>query len=217
MRIVDVEGKQVPDIVCFNLKDPEEKLSCNNSRLIQKRWIFSTGHILYSDEGNEMLTIVGDTVGIHHASGGCCNEPANFRRYGQHGTRNCRENLMLASKPLHLTEKDIPGAFCPFMKVIQHDDGRYEIEEPTSKPGDYIDLRADMDLFVAISNCPQDKNPCNGFNPPAEGRGLYAVIGAPNRSARSCRRCGGGNGSGAPRDRCGGARKHRGCLRWNRL
>jgi uncharacterized protein YcgI (DUF1989 family) len=165
MRIVDMEGKQVPDVVCFNLHDASEKLSCNNSRLIQKRWIFTTGHVLYSDEGNIMLTIVGDTVGIHHASGGCCNEPANFRRYGVPGTRNCRENLTLAAAPLGITQKDIPGAFCPFMKVIQYSDGRYEIEEPTSKPGDYIDLRADMDVFVAISNCPQDKNPCNGFNP----------------------------------------------------
>jgi len=154
LRIIDVEGKQVPDMV-----------SCNNSRLIQKRWKLTTGNVLYSDEGNEMLTIVDDTVGTHHASGGCCNEPANFRRYGLHGTRNCRENLTLAAKPLGITQKDIPGAFCPFMKVVQYEDGRYEIEEPDSKPGDYIEFRADMDVFVAISNCPQDKNPCNGFNP----------------------------------------------------
>jgi hypothetical protein len=165
LRIIDVEGKQVPDMVCFKLKDPTEKLSCNNSRLIQKRWKLTVGHVLYSDEGNEMLTIVDDTVGTHHASGGCCNEPANFRRYGMHGTRNCRENLALAAKPLGITQKDIPGAFCPFMKVVQYEDGRYEIEEPDSKPGDYVEFRADMDLFVAISNCPQDRNPCNGFNP----------------------------------------------------
>jgi len=109
LRIIDVEGKQVPDMVCFNLKDPAEKLSCNNSRLIQKRWKLTTGNVLYSDEGNEMLTIVDDTVGTHHASGGCCNEPANFRRYGLHGTRNCRENLTLAAKPLGITQKDILG------------------------------------------------------------------------------------------------------------
>ncbi len=165
LRIIDVEGKQVPDVVFFNLHDPKEKLSSNNSRLIQKRWLLTTGHVLYSDEGNEMVTIVADTVGIHHASGGCCNEGANFRRYGVRGTRNCRENLALAAAPLGLTQKDIPGVFAPFMNVVQYPDGRYEIEEPTSKPGDYIDFRAEMDLFVAISNCPQERNPCNGFNP----------------------------------------------------
>jgi uncharacterized protein YcgI (DUF1989 family) len=165
LRIEDVEGKQVPDLVCFNLADPTERLSTNNSRLIQRRWRLTTGHVLFSDEGNEMLTIVHDTVGIHHASAGCCNEGANFRRYGVRGTRNCRENLALAAAPLGITQKDIPGAFCPFMNVVQLEDGGYEILEPTSRPGDHLDLRAEMDLFVAISNCPQERNPCNGFNP----------------------------------------------------
>lgn len=165
LRIVDVEGKQVPDLVCFNRADPTERLSCNNSRLIQKKWLLTTGDVLYSDEANEMLTIVDDTVGIHHASGGCCNEGANYRRYGVRGTRNCRENMALAAAPLGITVKDIPGAFCPFMRVIQYEDGRYEILEPTSKPGDHVDFRAEMDLFVSISNCPQERNPCNGFNP----------------------------------------------------
>jgi uncharacterized protein len=165
MRIVDVEGKQVPDLVCFNLANPRERLSTNNSRLIQKRWLLTTGHVLYSDEGNPMLAITDDTVGIHHASAGCCNEFANFLRYGERNTRNCLDNMAMAAAPLGLTAKDIPGAFCPFMKVIQHPDGGYEIQEPDSRAGDYLDLRAEMDLFVAISNCPQDKNPCNGFNP----------------------------------------------------
>jgi uncharacterized protein YcgI (DUF1989 family) len=173
LRIVDLEGKQVPDLVVFNRADVSEKLSCNNSRLIQKRWLLTTGHYLFSDEGNEMLKIVADTVGIHHASGGCCNEGANYRRYGVHGTRNCRTNMALAAAPIGITEKDIPGAFCPFMNVVQLEDGGYEILEPTSKAGDHVDLRAEMDVFVSISNCPQERNPCNGFNPTALGVVVY--------------------------------------------
>ncbi len=165
LRIVDVEGKQVPDLVCFNRHDPSERLNCNTSRLVNRRWLLTTGHTLVSDEGNTMLTIVEDTVGIHHASGGCCSEPANRLRYGIAGTRNCLDNLASAAAPLGIGKKDIPGAFCPFMRVVQHDDGSYEIQEPTSRAGDHIDLRAEMDLFVAISNCPQDRNPCNGYNP----------------------------------------------------
>lgn len=165
LRIVDVEGKQVPDLVCFNLANPRERLSTNNSRLVQKRWLLTTGHSLYSDEGNAMLRIEADTVGVHHASAGCCNDAANFLRYGVRGQANCLDNLAAASAPIGLTTKEIPGAFCPFMKVIQHPDGSYEIQEPDSRAGDHIDLLAKMDLFVAISNCPQDKNPCNGFHP----------------------------------------------------
>jgi uncharacterized protein YcgI (DUF1989 family) len=165
LRIIDVEGKQVPDLVCFNLTDPNERLSTNNSRLIQKRWLLTTGHVLYSDEGNVMLSITDDTVGVHHASAGCCNDAANTLRYGVGGQPNCLDNMTAASEPIGVTKKLIPGAFCPFMKVIQHPDGGYEIQEPDSRAGDYLDLRAEMDLWVAISNCPQDKNPCNGFNP----------------------------------------------------
>ena len=62
LRIIDVEGKQVPDMVCFNLKDPAEKLSCNNSRLIQKRWKLTTGNVLYSDEGNEARVFGGGFI-----------------------------------------------------------------------------------------------------------------------------------------------------------
>lgn len=165
LRIVDMEGMQVPDLVCFNLANPKERLSTNNSRLVQKRWLLTTGHALYSDEGNPMLRIVEDTVGVHHASAGCCNDAANFLRYGVRGQPNCLDNLAAASAPLGLTTKEIPGACCPFMKVIQHPNGGYEIQEPDSRAGDHIGLRAEMDLFVAISNCPQDKNPCNGFEP----------------------------------------------------
>ncbi len=175
LRIVDVEGKQVPDLVCFNLADPRERLSTNNSRLIQKRWLLTTGHALYSDEGNPMLTIVDDTVGVHHASAGCCNEPANRLRYGVEGEPNCLDNLAAAVEPIGLTKKDIPGAFCPFMKVIQHPDGAYEIQEPDSRAGDYLDLRAEMDLWVAISNCPQERNPCNGF----KATSLRVVVSGP--------------------------------------
>src|SRR3990172_6487064 len=74
LRIVDVEGNQVPDLVAFNIHDPRERMSTNNSRLVQKRWLLTTGDALYSDEGNVMLRITADTVGINHASAGCCNE-----------------------------------------------------------------------------------------------------------------------------------------------
>lgn len=105
--------------MCFNRSNRSERLSTNNSRAGQKRWLLTTGDVLFSDEANPMLRIVDDSVGIHHASAGCCSDPVNFLRYGVRGTRNCLDNLTLASSPLGLTSKDIPGAFCPFMNVVQ--------------------------------------------------------------------------------------------------
>lgn len=70
LPIVDAEGRQVPDLVCFNVANLKERLSTNNSRLVQKRWLLTTGHALYSDEGNPMLRIVDDSIGVQHASAG---------------------------------------------------------------------------------------------------------------------------------------------------
>jgi len=173
LRIVDVEGKQVADVVCFNRHNTGERFSASNSKEIQSRWSLTTGHALYSDEGNKMLTIVEDTVGNNYVGGWYCNEESNYRRYGVRGTRNCRDNLVLAAARLGIGPKEMPGAFAPFMNVIHQPDGRFQIAEPTSRAGDYMDLRAEIDLFVAISNCPQENNPCNGFKPTPLGILVY--------------------------------------------
>jgi len=76
-----------------------------------------------------------------------------------------REGLEMGASP-SLAVAGV-GAVAEIREVSRYADGRYEIEEPDSRAGDYLDLRADMDLFVAISNCPQENNPCNGFNPTA--------------------------------------------------
>jgi uncharacterized protein YcgI (DUF1989 family) len=165
LRVTDLEGQQVPHITFFNLRDISEVYSAANTRVLEGRWRLTTGHVLYSDECHEMATIVDDTVGNNWSGGGYCTAAINERRYGIRGSRNCRENLALAAAPLGIPEKQIPGAFAPFMNYILYEDGRGELKETTSRPGDHIDLRAEMDLFVAISNCPQDRNHCNGFNP----------------------------------------------------
>ena len=66
-----------------------------------------------------------------------------------------------------------PSSMFIFMNVPVSPEGRTAIQEPHSKPGDYIDLRANIDLLVAISNCPQERNPCNGWNPTPMGVIVY--------------------------------------------
>lgn len=165
LRIMDVEGKQVPDLICFNSKNLEEKVNYENTKLLNETYNPTVGHIYYSDDCTPMMTVIADTVRIHYPSGAFCSEELNLRRYGIPHTRNCRDNLAMAVAPWGIPKHELPGAFGVFMNVAYHPGGRFEIVEPTSKPGDYIDLRAEMDLLVAISNCPQEHNPCNGFNP----------------------------------------------------
>jgi uncharacterized protein YcgI (DUF1989 family) len=169
LRFVDIEGKQVPDVACFNLHDLTEHLNLGNSLLLNKRREFRQGDVIYSVVCNPMMTIVGYSNDVSYSYGPMCSEELNHLRYGVPGTRNCRDNFAMALAPWGFDRRQIPNAFVPFMRVEVEADGTMEIKEPTSQPGDYYDLRAEMDLLVAVSNCPQERNPCNGFNPTPMG------------------------------------------------
>ena len=167
LRIVDVEGQQVPDLLCINAADHADKFSPPNTQLLNQTIFLKTGHHLYSTRASQMMTIIEDTVGVHDVISGGCSAATNEFRYGVRGTASCRGNFEEALASYDIAEPEIPYNFNIFMNVTVAADGTTAIEECPSKPGDYIDLRADMDLIVAISNCPQSRNPCNGFNPTA--------------------------------------------------
>ena len=81
------------------------------------------------------------------------------------GTPNCRSNFEQTLRPFGIPLQEIPYSFNVFMNAPIEPDGKMSIHEPISKPGDHVDLRAETDLIVAISNCPQERNPCNAFKP----------------------------------------------------
>ncbi|HZS32444.1 MAG TPA: urea carboxylase-associated family protein [Methylomirabilota bacterium] len=164
VRIVDVDGQQVADFVCFRRPDTSEKLSVHNTALIHGTIRITTGHTLLSDRCNVLMTITSDTCGLHDLLAGSCSEGTNRWRYGVAGTPSCRANFEAALAPFGIPLREVPYSFNIFMNVpIER--GRIWIEAPISKPGDHVDLRAEADLLVAISNCPQERNPCNAFTP----------------------------------------------------
>lgn len=173
LRHVDLEGKQVPDVVCFNAKDHGECLNLGNTLLLNKRRELVTGNVIYSIICRPMMTITGYSNELSYSYGPMCSEELNHIRYGVPNTANCRGNLAQALGPWGFNYRDIPNAFVPFMNVQVDAKGSMEIKEPTSVPGDFYDLRAEMDLLIGLSNCPQERNPCNGFNPTPMGVIVY--------------------------------------------
>lgn len=167
LRVIDIEGQQVVDVIVFNLNDPEERSSCGATRGINETCRITEGHSIYSQRCNKMYTIIDDKVGKNVYDSGFCTEEINYARYGVRGTRNCKDNLTMAVAPYGLTKKDIQedGNAGLMMVLTPAPDGSYIIREPEKEPGRYIDLLVEMDLLVAISNCPQERNPCNAFNP----------------------------------------------------
>ena len=97
--------------------------------------------------------------------GGCCSTEVNYMRYGIKGTPSCRSNFITALGTHGMDPRDIPANINFFMNVPVRPDGSTEIADGLSEPGDYVDLRAEKDVLVVISNCPQQYNPCSAWNP----------------------------------------------------
>jgi urea carboxylase-associated protein 1 len=163
LRILDVEGQQVADLVSINAQNLSEKLSVMNSVNLNKQVFPRVGYVLYSDEANAMMTIIADTCGVHDMFAGACSRYTNERRYGVKDSKNCRDNLAEALKPWGIAWKDVPFNMNVFMNCPIGPDGNWSIQAPKSKAGDYIDFRAEMDVIAAFSNCPQIYNACNAF------------------------------------------------------
>src|SRR5262247_803117 len=165
LRIVDLEGRQAVDFLCYSAADPSERYNAADSLKLAGALFLTTGHGLYSDMGRRLFTIVADTCGRHDTIGGCCSAESNQLRYSVTDTPSCRQNFLRALEPFGLGKKDIVANLNWFMNVPVDPDGTMGIVDGLSKPGDYVELRAEMDVLAVISNCPQTRNPCNGFNP----------------------------------------------------
>jgi uncharacterized protein len=165
LRLVDLDGRQAIDFLCYNAFDPAERYSAADTMKISGSLYVGKGTQLYSDMGRVLFTVTHDTCGKHDTIGGCCSRESNFVRYGVKEGPNCRDSLLRALEKFGLGKKDIVANINFFMYIPIAAKGEMRIVNGLSKPGDYVDLRAEMDVLVALSNCPQMNNPANDYNP----------------------------------------------------
>ncbi|MGH2610090.1 MAG: DUF1989 domain-containing protein, partial [Tepidiformaceae bacterium] len=158
LRIVDLEGQQAVDFLCYNAARPEERYNAADTMKLAGSIFVTKGAGLYSGLGRRLFTVVEDTSGSHDTIGGCCSSEINEVRYGVKGTPNCRDNFLRALEPFGLGVKDIVANVNWFMYVPVEGDGKMAIAYGPSKPGDYVELRAEMDVIAVLSNCPQIHN-----------------------------------------------------------
>jgi urea carboxylase-associated protein 1 len=169
LRIVDLEGNQAVDVIFYNAQDPAEHYSATETLLRQGGIYLTTGSVLYSDEGHPMLTIVADTCGRHDTLGGACAAESNTVRYAlqKKFMHSCRDNYLIALQEadIGLGKRDLVPNVNFFMNVPVTADGQLSFADGVSAPGKYVELRAEMDILMLVSNCPQLNNPCNAYNP----------------------------------------------------
>jgi hypothetical protein len=162
IRVIDVAGEQVADLVCFARRNTEEYLSSGHSIDYNEKLFLSIGDILYSNRSNPMLTITRDAVGKHDFLFAPCSQEMFRLTYSATEPHpNCLDNLTAALGSYGIRACQIPTAFNIFMNVAITDTGRVTVQPPLSKTGDYIDLRTEMDLIVGVSACSAGK--CNNY------------------------------------------------------
>ena len=170
LRIVDVEGNQSADTLFFNAADAAERYSAVDTIREQRNVYLSCGSKLLSTAGHVMAQIVADTVGRHDTLGGACATESNTVRYAleKRTMHACRDSYLLAVAEhdrQNLSKRDLTHNINFFMNVPVTPDGGLTFADGLSGPGQYVEMRAAMDLIVLISNCPQLNNPCNAYNP----------------------------------------------------
>jgi len=169
LRIEDVEGNQAADVIFYNADDLAEHYSATDTMLQQGGIYLTTGSVLMSNEGRPMLTLTADTCGRHDTLGGACAAESNTVRYAlrKKYMHSCRDNYLIALQhaDIGLGKRDLVPNINFFMNVPVTADGGLTFADGVSGPGKYVEMRAEMDLWVLISNCPQLNNPCNGWNP----------------------------------------------------
>lgn len=171
IRVIDVEGGQIGDFVCFNANNLRERFSQARTKANQGKFLISTGDHLYTRDNNILLTIVEDTYGIHDLQYGMCSAWVFQKCFGEdyHGFNGqlqvggplgtpsfgCYEVLQKALQDWPIAPEDIPEPLNLFQTMeFDLEKGTLGIREGQSKPGDYIDFVAKMDALCALSACP---------------------------------------------------------------
>ena len=167
LDLIDLEGSQVADLVAYDAARPEEEyLSPAHTAAVNTSVLLKVGQSLYSNHRNPLLTIVRDDVGKHDIVVPCCDAERYEYSYGVTGHRSCLENLFQARDLLGL-DLAVRGenAWNVFMHNRVTDTGEVVTDPALHPAGSTITLRAERDLIVLVSACPQDLSPCNNYDP----------------------------------------------------
>ena len=169
VRIVDLMGNQAVDTLFYSAADPAERYSAQDTIREQGNIYLTTGTRLISSRGNGMLTITDDTCGRHDTLGGACSAESNRVRYDLEigHMHACRQSFLKAvQEGWHgLEKRDITSNINFFMNVPVTPEGELRFADGVSGAGKYVELVAEMDVLMVVSNCPQLNNPCNGYDP----------------------------------------------------
>ncbi|WP_338694672.1 urea amidolyase associated protein UAAP2 [Streptomyces sp. Q6] len=167
LTLTDLHGNQAVDFLVYDAADTTVRYSAPDTIHAQGGIFLTTGSVLLSNEHTPLMTVVADDVGRHDTVGGACSKESNTLRYGHHtwSQHACVDNFLAEGARWGLDKRDLVSNINWYMNVPVEEDGTLGIVDGLSAPGLKVTLRAERDVLVLVSNCPQINNPCNGFEP----------------------------------------------------
>ncbi|RZL11041.1 MAG: urea carboxylase-associated family protein [Rubrivivax sp.] len=167
LRVIDPQGEQVSDLFAVSADDADCALSSGRSLDYAGRIYLTTGDLLYANNSQVMFTIVSDTVGRHDFLLTPCSQEMFEILYQHQGHHpSCHENLSVPLQAMGVDSHRIGTTFNIFMNVaIDGTTGRITVGTPTSRAGDYIELRAEMDMICGLTACSAEGSNNGSFKP----------------------------------------------------
>ena len=166
LRLGNPQGTPGVSLFAWNADETSERLNVGDTVKVQWSAELRKGRLLLSDMGRVLLSIIEDSCGAHDALVGGSTPASNEQKYGDASLRSTRENLVLAAGKLGQSRCDVGPCVTFFAPVATDASGRFHWQENRIGRGDFVDLRAEMNLLVAVSNCPHPLAP--GVHAPDE-------------------------------------------------
>jgi len=175
LRLTDTAGGACVSALFYNARDPLERYNMADTLKAQYTAFLTAGRVLYSDMGRVLVSIIGDSCGWHDTISGCGDVAASEAHFGLGGYqelrnefhRNARDNFIVELSKSGLGKRDLVANVNFFARVSADDTGRLAWVAGNSQPGAYLDLRAEMDTLVVLSNTPHPLDPATTYAPPA--------------------------------------------------
>jgi urea carboxylase-associated protein 2 len=164
LRLLNTAGNPGVSVLIWNADDTSERYNAGDTVKLQWTTRLTRGRVLFSDMGRVLCSITEDGFGASDTILGGSTPTTNARNFGDASLRNSRDNFLLAAGKLGLRRPDVPPAITFFAEIGTDEDGRFHWKGGAA-PGDIVDLRAEMNVIVTISNCPHPLAPGGVFAP----------------------------------------------------
>jgi len=174
LRLTDTAGTACVSALFYNAREPLERYNMADTLKAQYTAFLTAGRVLYSDMGRVLVSLIADSCGWHDTISGCGDAAASEARFGQGGYqelrnefhRNARDNFLIELGKWGLGKRDLVPNVNFFVRVSADDSGRIGWVPQNSRPGAFVDLRAEMDTLVVLSNTPHPLDPAPVYGPP---------------------------------------------------